>query len=109
MIGLTLLARWVSVGGLVWVMRIRRQFEPGTVTILTWGGLRGGLSVAMALSIPRTASHYRELILAVTYSVVVFSVFVQGLSAAAVIRRVSGSSKNDSDDEKARANARQTV
>lgn len=89
MIAVTLLARWVSVGGLVWLMRARRGFERGTVTILTWGGLRGGLSVAMALSIPATAAnHYRQLILAVTYCVVVFSVFGQGLSAGAVIRRV---------------------
>ena len=89
MIAVTLLARWVSVGGLISIMRLRRQFERGTVTILTWGGLRGGLSVAMALSIPSSSvNRYRELILAVTYCVVVFSVFGQGLSAAAVIRRV---------------------
>jgi CPA1 family monovalent cation:H+ antiporter len=98
MIGVTLLARWVSVGGLVTLMRVRRRFERGTVTILTWGGLRGGLSVAMALSIPSTPhNRYRNLIVAVTYCVVCFSVFGQGLSAAAVIRRVARPGERESD------------
>lgn len=108
-IAVTLLARWMSVGGLVSVMRVRRRFEPGTVTILTWGGLRGGLSVAMALAIPTTAGPYRELILAVTYSVVVFSVFAQGLSASKVIRRVSAPSKLTSESPLSPADAPQTV
>jgi CPA1 family monovalent cation:H+ antiporter len=89
MIAVTLLARWFSVGGLISVLRLRRRLERGTITVLTWGGLRGGLSVAMALSIPASSGRYRELILAVTYSVVVFSVFGQGLTAGRVIRRVA--------------------
>lgn len=84
-IGLSLAARWVSVESLVRLLRLRRDFCPGTVAVLTWGGLRGGLSVAMALSLP--PSTYRDLILAVTYCVVVFSVLVQGLTISVVTRR----------------------
>jgi CPA1 family monovalent cation:H+ antiporter len=90
-VGVVLLARWASVAGCVTVMRIWRHFNRGAVTVLTWGGLRGGLSVAMALSLP--ASHFRELIVVITYSVVVFSVFVQGLSSSRVIRAVTRTSK----------------
>jgi CPA1 family monovalent cation:H+ antiporter len=82
-----LLARVLIVAGSVRLMRAWRSFEPGTIQVLTWGGLRGGLSVAMALAIP--AGKHRDLLLAVTYVVVVFSVFVQGLSVGWVIRRVT--------------------
>jgi monovalent cation:H+ antiporter, CPA1 family len=86
-VAVVLLARWASVAGCVAVMRSWRRFEPGAVTVLTWGGLRGGLSVAMALSLHN--SRFRELIVVITYSVVVFSVFVQGLSSSKVIARVT--------------------
>jgi CPA1 family monovalent cation:H+ antiporter len=84
-VALSLAARWASVESLVRLLRLRRDFCPGTVSVLTWGGLRGGLSVAMALSLP--PSRYRNVILAVTYCVVVFSVLVQGLTIAPVTRR----------------------
>ena len=87
-IALCLLARWVSVDGLVRLMRIRRTFCPGTVTVLTWGGLRGGLSVAMALSLPHGA--HRDLLVSLTYCVVVFSVLIQGLTIAPVTSRACG-------------------
>jgi len=53
--------------------------------VLTWGGLRGGISVALALSLP--VGPYRELVLTLTYSVVVFSILVQGLTMGRVVRR----------------------
>ena len=81
-----LLARWASVGGIVTVMRRWRAFTPGAVGVLTWGGLRGGISVALALSVP-AASAARPLLLAITYAVVVFSIVVQGLTVGPLIRR----------------------
>jgi CPA1 family monovalent cation:H+ antiporter len=85
-IPLALVARWISVGASIALLRPFRRFTPGAVTVLTWGGLRGGISVALALSLPATAE--KPVILAVTYVVVVFSVVVQGLTIERVIRRV---------------------
>ena len=79
-----LLARWVSVALPVTVMRRWRKFTVGTVTIMTWGGLRGGISVALALSLP--AGHEREIVLVVTYIVVIFSILVQGLTLKRIVR-----------------------
>ena len=79
-----LLARWVSVAVPVAVMSRWRKFTPGAVTIMTWGGLRGGISVALALSLP--VGPEREIVLAVTYIVVIFSILVQGLSVDRLVR-----------------------
>jgi CPA1 family monovalent cation:H+ antiporter len=68
------------------VPRLRRLFSPLPVTILTWAGLRGGISVAMALSLP--ADQYRAPLITVTYVVVVFSVLVQGLTLPRLLRRL---------------------
>ncbi|MBN2321027.1 MAG: sodium:proton antiporter [Acidobacteria bacterium] len=78
MIPLVLLARLISVGMPIACLRLKRDFSPKVVRILTWGGLRGGISVALALSIP--PGQYRDTILAITYIIVVFSILVQGLT-----------------------------
>lgn len=78
-----LVARYVSVGALVSAMRFSRTFSKGVTEILTWGGLRGGISIALALSIPQVPE--RQIILAATYVVVIFSVLVQGLTIGKVI------------------------
>jgi CPA1 family monovalent cation:H+ antiporter len=83
-IPLVLLARAVSAGLPIALMRRFRSFSPAVVTILTWGGLRGGISVALALSLPD--GEQRDLLVTVTYMVVVFSILVQGLTLAPVIR-----------------------
>ncbi|MDA2933117.1 sodium:proton antiporter [Acidobacteria bacterium AH-259-D05] len=83
-IPLVLMARLVSVGVPVLILRPFRQFSPRVVRILTWGGLRGGISVALALSLPTGTE--RDLLLPVTYAVVVFSVLVQGLTIGKLVR-----------------------
>lgn len=83
-IPLALFARAVSVGLPIGLMRRFRSFSPGVVTLLTWGGLRGGVSVALALSLPDGET--RDVLVTVTYVVVVFSILVQGLTLAPVIR-----------------------
>ena len=67
---------------------MRRDFPPYVIGMLTWGGLRGGISVALALSIP--AGPQKSLIVTMTYLVVAFSILVQGLTLARVARRFGG-------------------
>jgi len=83
-IPLVLLARLISVGVPVTILRQWALFAPKTVKILTWAGLRGGIAVALALSIPNVPA--RSPILAITYMVVVFSVLVQGLTMEILLR-----------------------
>ncbi len=77
-IPVALTGRFVSVSLPVTALRLRSEFTRGIVPILTWGGLRGGISVAMALSLP--AFPEKGFVLACTYAVVVFSILVQGLT-----------------------------
>lgn len=83
-IPLVLLARMISVSLPLGLYRGFHNLSAGTVAVLTWGGIRGGISVALALSLPDGAT--RDLIVTVTYVVVVFSILVQGLTLAPVIR-----------------------
>ena len=75
---LVLLARLVTVGVPMRLLAIRRRFARRAIPILTWGGLRGGISVALALSLPQGEA--RDVILTMTYVVVAFSICVQGLT-----------------------------
>ena len=83
-IPLVLAARWITVVLQVKGFSFVREFNEKTIRILTWGGLRGGISVALALSLPPGSS--RDALVTITYAVVVFSILVQGLT----INRVLG-------------------
>jgi CPA1 family monovalent cation:H+ antiporter len=87
MIPVVLLARVASVAAPVAMLRRTLHFAPGSLPILTWGGLRGGISVALALSTPHGREH--DLLVAMTYLVVVFSIFVQGLTLGPLARRIT--------------------
>jgi len=77
---IVLLARVISIWGPTKFMK--RTFSRQTVKVLIWGGIRGGVSIALAMSIPK--NEYSEIILSITYCVVVFSIIVQGLTIAKV-------------------------
>jgi CPA1 family monovalent cation:H+ antiporter len=82
-IPIVLLARFITIGLPITLMRRFRNFSPGAIRILTWGGLRGGISVALALSL--AAGEERDALVAITYMVVVFSILVQGLTIGPLI------------------------
>lgn len=87
---IVLTARFLGVSIPVTAMRPFRTFEPKTIIILTWGGLRGGISVALALSLSDFAwinTEVKEIILFTTYCVVVFSILVQGLTIGALLKK----------------------
>lgn len=84
-VAVTLLARWLTVGVPVGALGSFFRLPAGSSRVLTWGGLRGGISVALALSLP--AGQERDTILALTYCTVVFSILVQGLTIGRVIKQ----------------------
>ena len=85
-IGIALLGRLSAVAIPILLLRRFRTFDPGVIRIMTWGGLKGGISVALALSLP--VSEWSPLILTATYMIVVFSIIVQGLTVAPLARNL---------------------
>ncbi len=83
-IPISLLSRFISVSSFVGLLRFRRKFSDNAIRILTWGGLRGGISIAMALSL--ASGEARDLIVGITYVVVVFSILVQGSTIKRLIK-----------------------
>ncbi len=84
-LALALVARFAAVYVPVTLLRPFRTFSPGVVPIMTWGGLKGGISVALALSLPD--NEWKGLILTATYVIVLFSIIVQGLTVTRVANR----------------------
>ncbi|MBP1839209.1 cation:proton antiporter [Formosa algae] len=85
-IPIALISRYISLYGPISLFEKRLDFVPKTNKIMTWGGLRGGISIALALSL--TSEMHRELFLVITYMLVVFSILVQGLSLSVLVKRL---------------------
>ena len=93
-IPITVIARFISVSIPLSLLKLKQEFTKGTIPVLAWGGLRGGISVALALSLPDGPS--KPIILAATYAVVVFSIVIQGLTVKQVIQLALGKTANNS-------------
>ena len=84
---LVVLSRYIGVSIPVVILSQFKDFEKNTAKIITWGGLRGGLSIALALNLPDTMGDVKSLILILTYAVVLFTILVQGLTMEKIINR----------------------
>ncbi|PCI37764.1 MAG: sodium:proton antiporter [Thiotrichales bacterium] len=84
MIPIVLLVRLITVAVPMVAFKTRKKYAPFVITILTWGGLRGGLALAMALSLPDNP--HRDILLMITYCIVVFSIVFQGTTSKPLIK-----------------------
>ncbi|WP_103129308.1 cation:proton antiporter [Deinococcus aerius] len=87
LIGVALAARWISVALPFALVRAREGYGAYTVRLLTWGGLRGGIAISLALGLPE--SPYRTPLVTATYAVVLFTIAVQGLTIMPLVQRAS--------------------
>ena len=85
--GIVLLVRYLSLAIPSYGLGLNKAFAPHTLSIMTWGGLRGGISIALALSL--TPDMHRDFITAITYVVVLLSLTVQGLTIGPLIKRLA--------------------
>ncbi|MBT3443985.1 MAG: sodium:proton antiporter [Flavobacteriaceae bacterium] len=83
---LVVLSRWIGVSIPIAFLSLFKSFEKKTALIITWGGLRGGLSVALALNLPDDIGEGKALILFLTYVIVLFTILVQGLTLKNIVK-----------------------
>ena len=83
---LVVLSRGIGVFLPIKILSIKKSFEKNTALIITWGGLRGGLSIALALNLPDSIGDGKDLILILTYGVVLFTILVQGLTLKKIVK-----------------------
>jgi CPA1 family monovalent cation:H+ antiporter len=83
---LVVLSRGIGVFVPISILSFKKKFEKNTALIITWGGLRGGLSIALALNLPDSIGSGKELILILTYAVVLFTILVQGLTLKKIVK-----------------------
>ncbi len=93
LIPLVLLSRYVALSLPIQLYKKKLDFAPKTNLIMTWGGLRGGISIALALSLEDYM--YRDLFVTITYVIVVFSILVQGLTIGKLVQRILGPPEPD--------------
>jgi CPA1 family monovalent cation:H+ antiporter len=82
-----LLLRYISLWVPSFLFGFKKKLGKNTLTIMTWGGLRGGISIALALSLP--VNHFKNIVVPITFIVVLFSILVQGSTIEKVIKRLS--------------------
>lgn len=85
-IPIALVSRYLALSGPIILFRKKLDFIPKTGLLMTWGGIRGGISIALALSLEPIME--RELFLTVTYVIVVFSIIIQGLSIGPLVKKI---------------------
>ena len=83
---LVVASRWIGVSIPIFFLSMFKTFEKKTAIIITWGGLRGGLSVALALNLPDSIGEGKALILFLTYVIVLFTILVQGLTLKKIVK-----------------------
>jgi CPA1 family monovalent cation:H+ antiporter len=83
---LVVVSRGIGVFVPIKLLSIKKTFEKNTALIITWGGLRGGLSIALALNLPDSIGTGKDLILILTYGVVLFTILVQGLTLKKIVK-----------------------
>ena len=86
MIAIVVVSRGIGVFVPIKILSIKKSFEKNTALIITWGGLRGGLSIALALNLPNSIGAGKDLILILTYGVVLFTILVQGLTLKKIVK-----------------------